>query len=101
MRAAFQLRVKAGMEAEYRRAHAAVWPSVLEACRRCGVRNYSIFMHGRDVFAYLEADDLPASLAALLADPEIQRWQTRMRPLLDVQLGAGGAPLLEEVFHLD
>lgn len=89
------------METEYRRAHAAVWPQVLEACRRCGVRNYSIFIDSQDVFAYLESDDVAASLAALLADPEIQRWQSPMRPLLDVQFGAGSAPLLDEVFHLD
>ena len=89
------------MEAEYRRAHAAVWPEVMAACRRSGIQNYSIFMHGQDVFAYLESHDVATSLEALLNDPDIRRWQGVMRPLLEVQLGVGGTPVLEEVFHLD
>ena len=28
---------------EYKRYHAAVWPEILEAIRKAGIRNYSIF----------------------------------------------------------
>jgi L-rhamnose mutarotase len=43
-RFAFTLRVKVDMLDEYRRRHAAVWPDMLDALRRTGWHNYSLFL---------------------------------------------------------
>jgi L-rhamnose mutarotase len=37
---------------EYVRIHAAVWPEILEAIRKAGIRNYSIFHFEGKLFAY-------------------------------------------------
>jgi L-rhamnose mutarotase len=104
-RVAFRMRIAAGAEQAYVDAHRPeqIWPSIVDACRRAGLRNYSLFRDGRDVFACFEADDAGAALAALGADPANAPWQQRMAPLMEV---AGSfreqQPMrfLEEVWHL-
>ena len=61
-RVGFLLRVKPEKLAEYREHHRAVWPEMLEAHRRTGWCNYSLFA-GPDglVFGYFET---PESLEA-------------------------------------
>ena len=47
---------------EYREAHSAVWPELLEALRDAGWRNYSLFLRDDGLLiGYAEADDLAAA----------------------------------------
>ena len=39
---------------EYTALHANPWPGVLKTITDCNLRNYSIFRHGLQVFAYFE-----------------------------------------------
>ena len=71
-RIGFSMRLLPGSEAEYRRRHAAVWPDLLADLRSAGARNYSIFLRGDDLFAYLEVDDFAAFTTAM-ADSEAMR----------------------------
>jgi len=64
-RIGFSMRLLPGSEAEYRRRHAAVWPDLLADLRSAGARNYSIFLRGDDLFAYLEVDDFTAFTEAM------------------------------------
>ncbi len=100
----------AGM-AEYRRLHAAVWPDVLAMIRRCGIRNYSIYLRrlpdGRHyLFSYFEyiGTDFAADMARMAADPVTQEWWKLCKPLqeplsdrVEGEWWAGA----EEVFHSD
>lgn len=108
-RVALLMRVKPGREEEYREAHHPdrICPAILDACRRAGIRNYSIFMggvDGRQLFGYFETDDLDRTLAALADDPANAEWQAGMEPLVDIagsfQSGAS-MTFLDEVFHLE
>jgi L-rhamnose mutarotase len=101
----FTLRVRPEMVAEYRRRHAAVWPEMVDALRRTGWHNYSLFLaEDGTLFGYVET---PASLdearAAMAAQPVNARWQAEMAPFFE----GDGLPAdqmmgtLEEVFHLD
>ena len=105
-RIAAVIRLRGEHEAEYRRLHANVWPSVLTTLRRVGVRNYSIFLRDGLLFSYLEyaGDDWTAAQAEIAADPETQRWWQLTNPM-QVPLKTAAetewwAPA-EEVFHLD
>jgi L-rhamnose mutarotase len=107
-RAAFYMRLRAGARRQYIEAHAPenIWPSIVEACRRAGIRNYSIWIGGRDgldVFASFESDDVAATMAALAADPANKPWQAHIEPLMEVtgSFEAGGMTMMTEVFHLD
>jgi L-rhamnose mutarotase len=95
--------VKPGMEAEYAERHRNCWPEIIEGAQRAGIRNYSIFMRGRELFSYFETNDLEAAMAQIAADPVNQRWQAHMAPLMDVGSGIkdGSTTYLAEVFHIE
>ncbi len=101
----FMLKIRPEMADEYQRHHAPVWPEMLDALRRAGWHNYSLFL-GPDgtLFGYVET---PGSLAdareAMASEPVNERWQSLMARFFD---GSGLPPdqmmdELEEVFHLD
>jgi L-rhamnose mutarotase len=102
-RVGFTMRILPGQEAEYRRRHAAVWPEMLEALKIAGCRDYTIFLRGSDVFAYLEVDDFAAFRASMAASPVDARWQSEMAELIDplTDPATGFHQRLEEIFHLD
>jgi len=100
-RSAFVLQVKPEKVEEYVEAHRNVWPEMLDALRAAGIRNYTIFRHGNQMFGYFEADDLEAA-ARHMADQEVNaRWQDAMAELLGARVPEAGPPALEEVFRLD
>jgi L-rhamnose mutarotase len=82
-RVGFTMRLLPGQEAEYRRRHAAVWPDMLAELKTAGCRDYSIFIRGTDLFAYLEVDDFAAFRAHMAASPVNDRWQAEMAALID------------------
>src|SRR6476660_6931058 len=82
-RVGFTMRLLPGREAEYRRRHAAVWPEMLDALRAAGARDYSIFIHGDQLFAYLEVDDFAVFRSTMAATPVNDRWQAEMTSLID------------------
>ena len=102
-RVAFVMRVRAGQEEEYRRRHRAVWPEMLDALKRAGCANYSIFLRGRDLFAYLEVADLDRMRRELEASEASRRWEAHMAPIMERAIlpETGFHELLPEVFHLD
>jgi L-rhamnose mutarotase len=100
-RAAFVLRVRPDKLEEYVEAHRAVWPEMLEAIHAAGIRNYTIFRNGNEMFGYFEADDL-ATAGRYLAQQDVSaRWQDAMAELLEERVPDGGPPPLEEIFRLD
>ena len=100
-RVGFTMRLLPGQEAEYRRRHAAVWPEMLDALRTAGIRNYSIFRHGNEVFGYFESHDLEAAGAYMSRQEVNDRWQDAMAELLEERVPDEGPPALEEIFRLD
>ncbi|MCL2418022.1 MAG: L-rhamnose mutarotase [Conexibacteraceae bacterium] len=100
-RSAFVLHVHPDRIDEYVAAHREVWPEMLQALTDAGIRNYSIFRAGTDVFGYFESDDLAAAAAHMAAQEISTRWQDHMAPLLDRRVPAAGPPALEQIFRLD
>jgi L-rhamnose mutarotase len=92
--------------AEYERLHAEAWPGVLAAIRAANIRNYSIFRHGTQLFAYFEyvGDDFAADMAAMAADPTVIEWwqltDAMQEPLPDREPGSWWNTI-PEVFHTD
>jgi L-rhamnose mutarotase len=61
---------------EYKRYHAAVWPTILAMITECNIRNYSIVEKDHVLFAHFEyvGDDFTADMAKMAAAPDTQRW---------------------------
>lgn len=104
-RVGFVLQVRQDRLAEYKLRHRAVWPEMLEALRRTGWRNYSLFLREDGLlFGYLETDDFAAALAGMAATDVNHRWQAEMAPFFESTAGRPADQALvrlEEVFHLD
>ncbi|TMG08257.1 MAG: L-rhamnose mutarotase [Chloroflexi bacterium] len=102
-RVAFVMKVKPGQEAEYRRRHAAVWPEMLRALKDAGCSNYSIYMKGRELFAYMEVDDFERFKRRMSENNDALRWELQMAPIMEqaIQADTGFHEVLPEVFHLD
>ncbi len=105
-RVGFLLKVRQDKIEEYKKQHEAVWPEMLDALRRTGWHNYSLFMRDDGLlFGYFETPDSFQAAQAGMSQEEINaRWQERMSPYFENL--AGGHPdesMLElvEVFHLD
>jgi L-rhamnose mutarotase len=101
-RVAFAMRVHPGREEEYARRHQAVWPELLDELRAAGVRSYSIFLRGQDLFAYLEVEDFATFTRTMALSAVNARWQREMAGLIDPLTDpvTGFHARLPEVFHL-
>src|SRR4051795_11882427 len=97
-RSGFVLRVKPERVDDYVRAHREVWPDMLAALKGAGIRNYTIFRAGNEMFGYFEADDLERAAAHMAAQEVSARWQDAMAELLEERVPDEGPPPLEEVF---
>jgi L-rhamnose mutarotase len=105
-RIAFLLKVKENKIEEYKEHHKAVWPEMLEALRRTGWHNYSLFIRDDGLlFGYFETPDSFQAALDGMADEEVNaRWQDFMASYFEDLSGAHADQSmleLEEVFHLD
>jgi L-rhamnose mutarotase len=105
-RVGFLLKVRPDKLAEYKAHHQAVWPDMLEALRRTGWHNYSLFLRDDGMlFGYFETpDSLQAAQDGMAREEVNARWQAFMAPYFEELGGAlpdQGLLELEEVFHLD
>lgn len=104
-RVCFLLKVRADRMEEYRERHAAVWPEMLDALRRAGWHNYSLFLREDGLLVgYLETEDFEAARAAMEATEVNARWQAEMAEFFespDGELPDRAMRPLTEVFHLD
>ena len=95
--------LKPGMEEEYEKRHAQLWPEMKAMLEEKGVHNYSIYWD-RDtniLFGYQEVHGESSSQDGDI--PEINRlWWDFMAPLMEVNDDNSPVTIdLPELFHLD
>jgi L-rhamnose mutarotase len=104
-RIGFLLKVKPHLINEYKAHHTQVWPEMLDALRRTGWRNYSLFLReDGTLFGYFETPGtFQDALDGMASEPINEKWQTLMQPYFEgVGLHADKMMVeLEEVFHTD
>ena len=94
---------------EYKKLHAAVWPSVLRMIKKCNMRNYSIYLHKfREneyyLISYFEyiGRNYRSDMAKMAADPNTRKWWALcmpcQKPLKNRKKGEWWSGM-EEVFH--
>ncbi len=105
-RVGFLLKVKEDKIEEYKAHHQHVWPEMLEALRRTGWHNYTLFMRDDGLlFGYFETpESFQHALAGMDTEPINDKWQEFMAPFFESTAGAHADKMmveLVEVFHLD
>ena len=105
-RIGFLLKVRPEKLREYKEHHKAVWPEMLDALRRNGWHNYSLFSREDGLlFGYFETpESFQTALEGMSKEEINHRWQQFMAPYFE-NLGGlhpdESMVELEEVFHLD
>jgi len=94
-------RLQPGAEEEYERTHKKLWPEFEALIQQSGIKNYTIFRNGLDMFSYSECEDFEAA-STFLADKSIaQKWQEEWARLMDAPDPIQPWQPMKEVFHLD
>ncbi len=100
-RIAYIMRLKPDMVQAYKEAHQQVWPELIEAGNRAGIRNHSCFVRGNTVIIYLETEDYAAAARELAEKDVVKRWNAYMADYFDGSIQAQQSEPWEEVFHMD
>lgn len=103
-RVGFRLWVQPDKLDEYIEHHAAVWPELLADMTAAGIRNYSIFSDGPELFGYYEVDDPERTQAMLSRSDANRRWQAFMVGFLATPVDPDdprSQRTLPEVFRMD
>jgi L-rhamnose mutarotase len=105
-RVGFLLKVKEEKIAEYKKHHEQVWPEMLDALRRTGWHNYSLFMRDDGLlFGYFETpESFQAALNGMDKEAINEQWQDFMAPFFESTDDTHADKMmteLVEVFHLD
>ena len=105
-RVGFLLKVKKEKVEEYRVSHQNVWPEMLDALRRTGWHNYSLFMReDGTLFGYFETEtSLQRALEGMSKEEVNARWQDDMSEFFEIPEGAHpdqNLVELDEIFHVD
>jgi L-rhamnose mutarotase len=104
-RVGFVCKVKEARIEEYKKHHRQVWPEMLDALRRTGWHNYSLFMRKDGLmFGYFETPQSYNAASEAIANEEISiKWHEFMLPFFETgEQGQSAFEIeLEEVFHLD
>tara|TARA_A100001015_G_scaffold252801_1_gene292607 strand:+ start:853 stop:1176 length:324 start_codon:yes stop_codon:yes gene_type:complete len=105
-RVGFVFKIKKQHIDEYKKHHESVWPEMLDALKKHGWDNYSIFLkQDGTLFGYFEAkESFSKSLEGMAGEEINKKWQKFMKPYFDNidENNPDEAMLeLEEVFHTD
>ena len=103
-RYAWKATVKEGMLEEYVRRHNEIWPELTEVLRQAGIRNYTIWNSGSELFGYYECEKGADYAAAVQAgSPVVDRWNDYMKDVMVMEMDpvTGAQPRLTQVFLME
>jgi L-rhamnose mutarotase len=83
MKIALHSVLREDQEHNYEVAHAAVPQDLAASLLAAGIRDWTIWRSGRDLFHLVECDDFVAAMNQLAHDPVNDRWQEYMAQFVD------------------
>lgn len=97
------IRIFPGTEAEYDRRHAQVWPELVQEIRESGIRNFSGFRRGTDVWYYGECHpDVATAFGVHGPKPANERWNHYFRDVIaEIADGDGNLLRYDHIFSAD
>ena len=99
---AWKALIKDGCLEEYVRRHDNLPSEMAEVLRQAGIRNYSIWNVGNELFGYYECEKGVAHAAQTQANsPVVAQWDAYMADILIMEKDpdTGAQPLLKQVFE--
>lgn len=102
-RYAWKAIVREGMLDEYIKRHDEIWPEMKDMLHEAGIRNYTIWNVGNELFGYYECDSV-AEAGRIQAQSEVNaRWDQYMKDVMIAEKDpvTGAQPLMKQVFFFD
>ena len=103
-RYAWKVIILDGKKEEYIKRHDEIWGELVEVLRAAGIRNYSIWMQGNELFGYYECEFGAEYAAKVQAEsPVVDKWNDYMKDVMCMTLDekTGAQPKMEQVFLLE
>lgn len=101
---AWKARIKEGLLEEYVKRHNEIWPDMVNVLKEAGIKNYSIWNSGLDLFGYYECEKGVDYASKIQSESEIvKRWDEYMKDILIMEKDpiTKAQPLLKKVFELN
>ena len=101
---AWRATLKEGKREEYIRRHNEIWQEMVDLLKSAGIRNYSIWLSGNDIFGYYECEKGIDYAAKVQRESEIvDKWNEYMDDVMVMEMDpeTGAQPQLTKVFELD
>ena len=88
---------------EYVRRHNEIWSEMKQALHHAGIRNYTIWNVGNELFGYYECDSIAEAARVQTESPVVDRWNEYMKDvmLMEMDPETGAQPLMKQVFFFD
>ncbi len=96
--------IKEGMLDEYIKRHDEIWPEMVEVLKEAGIKNYTIWNTGCEMFGYYECEKGVEYAASVQAKSSVvDKWNEYMKDILIMEMDpeTGAQPMLKKVFSLD
>ena len=103
-RYAWKALVKEGKLDEYKRRHDNIWPEMKELLKSAGIKNYTIWNVGNELFGYYECEKGIDFAAKTQAQSEIvDCWNEYLKDVMTMEMDpvTGAQPKLTQVFFLE
>ncbi len=102
-RYAWKAAVLPGKLEEYKRRHDNIWPEMKAVLAAAGIRNYTIWNVGEELFGYYECGSVAEAARIQAESPVVDRWNEYMKDVMEMDMDpvTGAQPLMEQVFFFD
>lgn len=101
---AWKAEILEGKKDEYVKRHNEIWQEMKEVLKKAGIRNYSIWICGNELFGYYECEHGVAYAGKVQAESEVvEKWNEYMKDVMIMPIDerTGAQPLLEQVFEFN
>lgn len=101
---AWKAEILNGKKDEYVKRHNEIWQEMKDVLKKAGIRNYSIWICGNELFGYYECEYGIEYAGKVQAESEVvNKWNEYMKDVMIMPIDerTGAQPLLEQVFEFN
>ena len=101
---AWRAKIVHGTKDEYIKRHREIWDEMKAVLTEAGIRNYTIWLNGDELFGYYECEKGIGYAAKVQREsPVVKKWDEYMKDILIMEADpeTGAQPKLEKVFELN
>ena len=89
---------------EYKRRHDEIWPEMLEVLKAAGIKNYTIWNVGNELFGYYECEKGADFAAKVQAEsPVVDKWNEYRKDVMTMAMDpvTGAQPKMKQMFLME